>query len=403
MITIRLGGNNVFQESLFEMKKHKINITKNKEYNQRKSNANSIKSNDLDISLEIIKYDIDSLDDIEFSPKKVKKISTNYYNQEILLKIFRKKNTLNKIMNSRFFDESLKDNFGNEINKLSSTINNINKNIQYSNKLDYKNFKILIDSLCLLDYKGITNNIQYISERDYLKLNKKQYNEILNCIKQYKDEMLTNIGFDKLSLDSLNNLNNDINMNKNNILQKDNKTIEVDGIGEMKRCMTVNNINQNNKNLINCNSEKIYKTLLRKNLLDKFYDINKFELFRLMTNNPKLSNKEISNYLNKSCINVTKAVEKYYQHLYKTDNLILTFFYPEITETEKKYITHNFNFTSPISLLFDVAIVDYTHALNVSLFTNKKTEIDEKEKKIKCIGGLNLENNSVITVIKKIR
>ena len=64
MITIRLGGNNVFQESLLEMKKHKINITKNKEYNQRKSNANSIKSNDLDISLEIIKYDIDSLDDI---------------------------------------------------------------------------------------------------------------------------------------------------------------------------------------------------------------------------------------------------------------------------------------------------------------------------------------------------
>ena len=70
MITIRLGGNNVFQESLLEMKKHKINITKNKEYNQRISNANSIKSNDLDISLETIKYDIDSLDDIEFFPKK---------------------------------------------------------------------------------------------------------------------------------------------------------------------------------------------------------------------------------------------------------------------------------------------------------------------------------------------
>ncbi len=400
MITIRLGGNNVFQESLLEMKKHKINISKNKEYIQRISNSNSIKSNDLDISLETIKYDIDSLDDIEFCPKKVKKISPNYYNQEILLKIFRKKNTLNKIMNSRFFDESLNVNFGNEINKLSNTITNINKNIQYSNRLDYKNFKILIDSLCLLDYQGITNNIQYISERDYLKLNKKQYNEILNCIKQYKDEMLTNIGFDKLSLDSLNNLNNDIDIDKNNILQKDNKTIEVDGIREMKRCMTVNNINQNNKNLISCNSEKIYKTLLRKNLLDKFYDINKFELFRLMTNNPKLSNKEISNYLNKSCINVTKAVEKYYQHLYKTDNLILTFFYPEITESEKKYITHNFNFTSPISLLFDVAIVDFTHAMNVKLFTYNQIEINEKEKRIKCIGGLNLENNSVIVVIR---
>ena len=65
MITIRLGGNNVFQESLLEMKKHKINITKNKEYNQRISNANSIKSNDLDISLETIKYNIDILDNIE--------------------------------------------------------------------------------------------------------------------------------------------------------------------------------------------------------------------------------------------------------------------------------------------------------------------------------------------------
>ena len=85
--------------------------------------------------------------------------------------------------------------------------------IQYSNKLDYKNFKILIDSLCLLDYKGITNNIQYITERDYLKLNKKQYNDNID------DYNIENI------INNKNQSNNNSKKEANDIINKNLKNI----------------------------------------------------------------------------------------------------------------------------------------------------------------------------------
>ena len=412
MIVLKLGGNNVFQEPLFEMKNYKNNTNQFKENMPRLSNAFSINSNN--ITLQTIKYDIESLDYIDFFPKRFIDFSSDSFNQEMIYKLENKKNTLNKVINSNFFDKNIDVSFENDINKLSNEMKNLNIAVEYSDKYDYKSFKNLIDILCLFDYDGITNNIQYFSEIDYMNLNKEQYKEILRCITQYKYEILINLGCDETSDNSIINLDNnlDIKINKNSILQKYNKIFNFDDIIvpdfyyctfiNGKRYMTSNNITINKKKDIKNikDNDNIYKKLLKKNLSNKFYDANKFELFRLMTSNPKLSNREISEYLNKSCINVTQAVEKYYQHLYNTKNLTLTFFYPETKESNKKRIVHNFNFTSPISLLFDVAIVDFTHAMNVKLFTYNQTEINEKEKRIKCIGGLNLENNSVIVVIR---
>ena len=87
------------------------------------------------------------------------------------------------------------------------------------------------------------------------------------------------------------------------------------------------------------------------------------------------------------------------QNLYGTENLTLTFSYPTFNNIS---IVHNFCFKSNISILFDTAIQDYPISYNVHLFTYSNKEIlRDNKNKIKCIGSLKLENNSVIFVYNK--
>jgi hypothetical protein len=118
-----------------------------------------------------------------------------------------------------------------------------------------------------------------------------------------------------------------------------------------------------------------------------------------MTDDQSIKDEEISIYLNKECKKVEDAVNKYYQNLYGTENLTLTLSYPNFNNLS---IVQNFSFKSNISILFEKAIFGYPFASNVHLFThfNKEILMDNKNK-IKCIGSLKLENNTVIFVYRK--
>ena len=73
----------------------------------------------------------------------------------------------------------------------------------------------------------------------------------------------------------------------------------------------------------------------------------------------------------------------------------------DINNVKKKKILHNFSFIAGTNELFTTALVDYTIVNRVRLYTEDKVEIQEFNRKIKCIGALNLKNNSIITIVKK--
>ena len=58
---------------------------------------------------------------------------------------------------------------------------------------------------------------------------------------------------------------------------------------------------------------------------------------------------------------------------------------------------HKFRFSGDVNALFLAAQEDYLSVSNPRLFAQNEKEII-KDKKIKCIGALNLENNSNINV-----
>jgi hypothetical protein len=207
-------------------------------------------------------------------------------------------------------------------------------------------------------------------------------------------------------LENINIFNN--NLNEKVINEEDNNSLKEKENTDKEKYQIINN---NKNNFINNN--KTYNTSYTfnqksniekkyyKSLLTKFYDPEKFDLFKIMINDQNISNEEISKFLNTFCPNVQQSVEKYYQKKYGASCLTLIYFYPNITNVKKQKILHNFSFIAATNELFSTALLDYSIVNKVRLYTDNKVEIEEINRKIKCIGALNLKNNSIITVVKK--
>ncbi len=78
------------------------------------------------------------------------------------------------------------------------------------------------------------------------------------------------------------------------------------------------------------------------------------------------------------------------------DYLVLHYYYPAKGQAGKK--THKFSFTDEIGNLFIAAQNDYISVINPRLYLDNGKEIFD-DKKVKCIGALNLSNNSTIKVL----
>ena len=430
MISFKIGIDEIFKEPLSDLKKNYIQ-TKNLRMNQTQSLMNKpiLDNTALNIS-NYFHLNNELLGEYkDIVPKFLTSQSKELINVENIKKINDKKNILDRILKSYFKDLKY-DNYNIHLEKIETEIRNQEIALNYANRNDYENFKQLITILTTLDFEGNSQPLQLIQQNDYLNLENEQYKMIINYISKYRNEILENLGFNNKIESKETNYNNDTYYNpfaNNNTNYNEEKVNKGDTLlqqynqifnnpfsnynnnnikGNSNNKNNVANIQNNNKiynksNTVNVNPNKNIGKNYNKVLSTRFYDPEKFDLFKIMINDQNISNEEISKFLNTFCPNVQQSVEKYYQNKYGASCLTLIYYYPNINNVKKKKILHNFSFIAGTNELFSTALVDYTIVNRVRLYTDEQVEIEEINRKIKCIGALNLKNNSIITVVKK--
>ena len=121
-------------------------------------------------------------------------------------------------------------------------------------------------------------------------------------------------------------------------------------------------------------------------------------LFKTFVGNQNIPDNHVLSYFDVSNPKVVIAANKYFKNIYGTEYLTLYYYYPTKAQSGTKI--HKFRFTSEISDLFMGAQNDYLSMVNPRLILENGKEI-VNDRKIKCIGALNLSNNSKIKVLSK--
>lgn len=257
---------------------------------------------------------------------------------------------LKKIESGYFIDE-YKSSFGEEISKIEYEINNLQQRVEKNQLNDYIKFKEMISKL----------NLKEININKYKNLSNDSKKEILNLIKSNK-KLYSNILC--LNKNNIDKINGNLTLFKENIINK-----------KIKRNKTEpNKIGYNKINGIN----KIKEEYL--------------ENFKNFIGNFKLSDRIIISYFDINHPNIKIAAKKYFQSKYGVDEITLIYIYKE-NQNDKIY--HKFELVSEVNGLFLAAKTE--NISNPKLYLKTGKEIINN-RKIKCIGALNLDNNSIIFI-----
>ena len=335
-VILKMGTQEIFRENLNNLK----NIGINKQ----------VQNNNMDVI-----------------PKFITNKNKELINQENINKLSNKKETLNKLLNS-YFNNKLDTIYYDKIQNLENEIQNQERSVEFTNKKDYDNFKHLIDFIVTFEGENNVDYLKNISMEEFLNLTPEKKNKILQYINKHKIEFIENLRINETNNNdpAFNNIFNNLNKPQQNQFNQNN----------------VNNINNNINNQNNINTK---------------LSSEKIDLFRNMIGNSNFPEEHIRVYFNQNTPTVTSAVEKYYQNLYQSPSLVLYYNYPTFANKGKK--KHVFKFTDRIDALFDVLAADYPSYSKSKLFLDNGKEI-RYDKRIKCIGALQLNNNSIINVTK---
>ena len=334
MISFKIGIDEIFKEPLCDLKKNYI-LTKNLRTNQGKSLMNQTIFDQTALNISNYFHNNNELlgEYKDIVPKFLTSQSKQLINAENIKRLNEKKNILDRIIKS-YFKEFKNDNYNLYLEKIETEMRNQEIALNYSNRNDYENFKQLITILTTLDFEGNSQPLQLIQQNDYLNLEKEQYKMIINYISKYRNEILENLGLNNTisSKETTNNNNiyynpfanndnkykNETKVNKANTLLQQYNEVFNNPVSNNNNSNVVkgnSNINNNNKNNF-INNNKTYNTSYTfnqksniekkyyKSLLTKFYDPEKFDLFKIMINDQNISNEEISKFLNTFCPNV---------------------------------------------------------------------------------------------------
>ena len=256
-----------------------------------------------------------------------------------------------KKIESGYFIDEYKPNFREEISKIEYEINNLQHNIEKNQLNDYIKFKEMISKL----------NLKEININKYKNLSNAPKKEILNLIKSNK-KLYSNILC--LNKNNIDKINGNLTLFKENIINK-----------IIKRNKTEpNKIGYNKINGIN----KIKEEYL--------------ENFKNFIGNFKLSDRIIISYFDINHPNIKVAAKKYFQSKYGVDEITLIYIYKE-NQNDKIY--HKFELVSEVNELFLAAKTENINNPKLYLKTGKEII---NNRKIKCIGALNLDNNSIIFI-----
>ena len=240
----------------------------------------------------------------------------------------------------------------------------------------------------------INNNKTNDKIKFYQNLNLKNYIIINNDIKA---DIIDSINLNKITFHQIIGLNNiypEIFQ-----LSKSNKKLISNNISNknlIEKETTNNNDDRINENTNNNNNEKYHiEKDINLNLKKKIVPVTdeQIELFKTFVGNSTLSNHIILSYFDEFNPKVKFAAQKYFKSRYGSDYITINFFYPKKPGT----IQHKFKFISEIQELFFIARNDFSINNIPKLFLENGKEL-VNNRKIKCIGALNLNNNSVIKV-----
>ena len=262
-----------------------------------------------------------------------------------------------KKIESGYFIDEYKSSFGEEISKIEYEINNLQQSVEKNQLNDYIKFKEMISKL----------NLKEININKYKNLSNDSKKEILNLIKSNK-KLYSNILC--LNKNNIDKINGNLTLFKENIIYK----------------------MHNNKNNLKKN-----KTEPNKIGYNKINGINKIkeeylENFKNFIGNFKLSDRIIISYFDINHPNIKVAAKKYFQSKYGVDEITLIYIYKE-NQNDKIY--HKFELVSEVNELFLAAKTE--NISNPKLYLKTGKEIINN-RKIKCIGALNLDNNSIIFI-----
>ena len=295
------------------------------------------------------------------------KINFDNNNKEIEKKIINEEKLLKKMMNGYFNKE--KPNFMNEILKEENQITNLQKSVEKFELNDNMKFQEMI---------SILNN----NNKENIKLNNK------NKTNDKKKEILSLISSNKkfFSKKLCLNKNNFDKINQNLVLFKENNN------------NNRNNINNIKSNESNDNSEQVNTKIKIEKNKTIYRKINKIKeeyikSFKTFIGNDKLSDRIIISYFDINHPNVKIAAQKYFISKYGLDEITLIYIY-QANPNDK--FCHKFKLISEINELFIKAKNEKN--INPRLYMKSGKEI-KNNSKIKCIGALNLDNNSIIKII----
>ena len=295
------------------------------------------------------------------------KINFDNNNKEIEKKIINEEKLLKKMMNGYFNKE--KPNFINEISKEENQIMNLQKSVEKFELNDNMKFQEMI---------SILNN----NNKENIKLNNK------NKTNDKKKEILSLISSNKkfFSKKLCLNKNNFDKINQNLVLFMENNNNNRNNINNIKSNESNDNSEQVNTKIKIEKSKTIYRKI---NKIKEEY----IKSFKTFIGNDKLSDRIIISYFDINHPNVKIAAQKYFISKYGLDEITLIYIYQ--TNPNDKFC-HKFKLISEINELFIKAKNEKN--INPRLYMKSGKEI-KNNSKIKCIGALNLDNNSIIKII----
>ena len=330
-------------------------------------------------------------------------IKRNYQNMDVIPKFIDYENSqeMNKELAKRLVDKKAKLNIF--INAyVSGEQNDFTKQIM-DIELEMDKYKSIMESQKDKDFDGYKNLLSFINNnRTNANLNALEnisLNEYRNMNYDTKKRILSGIFENRESfakkLDIM--MTTSIKRRTNTLSYKIPANMDINN-------MNPNNINQfndkynyeNNFNDMNYQKRENNQQIPNPNQNQNYYNIpitqEQIDLFKIVINNPKIPNNHAQSYFNKSNPKVMDAAEKYFKNIYGLDYITLNYKY-----NNKGSKIHKFRFSGNVDALFLAAQEDYLSVSNPRLILENGREIT-KDKKIKCIGALNIENNSIINV-----
>ena len=314
---------------------------------------------------------------MDIIPKFIAFENSQEVNKELANKLVEKKAKLNTFINAYISGEE--SDFTKSIMDIELEMDKYKSIMEQQKDKDFEGFK---DLLAYINNNKTNENLkafQSMSLNDYKNMNYDIKKRVLSGIFENRESLSKKLNVNISSNPATKRANSITYKNPNKMNNNYNNNNYEN-----------NNYNNNNKNNVyDINNYNNYNNMMKNNIPISQEQI---DLFKIFVNNPKIPNNHVESYFNRTNPKVMEAAENYFKNIYKADYITLTYKY-----NNRGSKIHKFRFSGNIDALFLAAQEDYASVIKPRLFLDTNREII-KDKKIKCIGALNLENNSTINV-----